>query len=436
MHSHCLILPLPATEVEFTGQLSHDVTDTAAVALLYKSTPQNVQAMEPALSLYDPASHAKHSPPFAPVNPWLQRHVLETLLPPGESEFAGQSVHMPEAEAPTLVEYFPAIQSVHATVPLSALYFPATHAEHVPPSGPVYPVLQKQEVLDCCAVIEVHVFCGQAVQAADPSSCLYLPVVHAEHTPPFDPVYPDLHRQAVMDSAFGSKCPVFSGHDVHFVEPVSEYRFTPQLMQVLATEAPTAVEYLPAAQATHELATKAPAVSEYFPAQQSTQELFAEEPTVTEYLPAPQFVQELSAAVVRYLPATQSLHVAATEAPTTAENVPAPQPMQVLGAVAPRVTEYFPAVQSEHAEPASEYLPAAQPTQAVEVVDPDGEDVPALQLEHTSEPKAALCFPTTHAVHVPPFTPVYPALHWHPTTRLLPLAESEFAGQSVHVLFT
>jgi hypothetical protein len=30
---------------------------------------------------------------------------------------------------------------------------------------------------------------------------------------------------------------------------------------------------------------------------------------------------------------------------------------------------------------------------------------------------------------------VYPALHRHPTTRLLPLGESEFAGQSVHVLY-
>ncbi len=90
----------------------------------------------------------------------------------------------------------------------------------------------------------------------------------------------------------------------------------------------------------------------------------------------------------------------------------------------------------EHAEPASEYLPATQATQAVEVVDPDGEDVPALQLEHKSEPTVALCFPTTHAVHVPPFTPVYPTLHWHPTKRLLPLAESEFAGQSVHVMYS
>jgi hypothetical protein len=55
-------------------------------------------------------------------------------------------------------------------------------------------------------------------------------------------------------------------------------------------------------------------------------------------------------------------------------------------------------------------------------------------MQYKSEPTSALCFPTTHAVHVPPFTPVYPALHWHLTTRLLPLGESEFAGQPMQVL--
>jgi hypothetical protein len=68
-----------------------------------------------------------------------------------------------DAVAPVVAENLPAIQSVHATVPLCVLYFPATHAEHTPPSGPVYPVLQKQEAEDCCAVIEVHVFSGQDV---------------------------------------------------------------------------------------------------------------------------------------------------------------------------------------------------------------------------------------------------------------------------------
>ena len=134
------------------------------------------------------------------------------------------------------------------------------------------------------------------------------------------------------------------------------------------------------------------------------------------------------------MPAAQATQELAKEAPTAAEYFPATQAVQLVAKEAPTVGEYFPAPQSEHAEPANEYVPAAQATQAVEVVDPDGEDVPALQLEHTSEPTAALYFPTTHAVHVPPFTPVYPASHWHQTERLLPLGENEFAGQPMQVL--
>ncbi len=58
--------------------------------------------------------------------------------------------------------------------------------------------------------------------------------------------------------------------------------------------------------------------------------------------------------------------------------MPAIQSVQWV-AEAPPVGEYFPAAQSEHEEPTSEYLPAAQATQAAGVVDPDGEDVPAVQ---------------------------------------------------------
>ena len=46
--------------------------------------------------------------------------------------------------APVVVRYFPAPQSVHATVPVITLYFPAAHAIHVPPFGPVNPMLQIQ----------------------------------------------------------------------------------------------------------------------------------------------------------------------------------------------------------------------------------------------------------------------------------------------------
>ena len=47
-----------------------------------------------------------------------------------------------QTDAPVLVEYVPAPQSVHAALPLVVLYFPATQAVHRPPSGPVNPALQ------------------------------------------------------------------------------------------------------------------------------------------------------------------------------------------------------------------------------------------------------------------------------------------------------
>ena len=76
---------------------------------------------------------------------------------------------------------------------------------------------------------------------------------------------------------------------------------------------------------------------------------------------------------------------------------------------APTVGEYFPAVQSEHAEPASEYLPAEQATQAVEFVDPDGEDVPALQLEHEEAPTVGEYFPAVQSEHKEPAREYVPA---------------------------
>jgi len=46
--------------------------------------------------------------------------------------------------APTVREYFPATQLLHAADPNAILYFPATHKAHGPPSGPVDPALQVQ----------------------------------------------------------------------------------------------------------------------------------------------------------------------------------------------------------------------------------------------------------------------------------------------------
>mgnify|MGYP007083791800 CR=1 FL=1 len=50
------------------------------------------------------------------------------------------------ATAPTVGEYCPATQLLHAADPNTILYFPATHEVHGPPSGPVEPALQVQSV--------------------------------------------------------------------------------------------------------------------------------------------------------------------------------------------------------------------------------------------------------------------------------------------------
>jgi hypothetical protein len=57
----------------------------------------------------------------------------------------GHTRHVAASVAPVLVENVPAPQSVHAALPLLVLYFPATHAVHGPPFGPVEPALHVQE---------------------------------------------------------------------------------------------------------------------------------------------------------------------------------------------------------------------------------------------------------------------------------------------------
>ncbi len=78
-------------------------------------------------------------------------------------------------------------------------------------------------------------------------------------------------------------------------------------MQVLATEAPVAVEYFPV---THSRQTLAPSAAEYVPAAHAMQVLFEEAPLVEEYVPAAQLVQTVATAA-EYVPAVQSLQSAA-----------------------------------------------------------------------------------------------------------------------------
>jgi len=74
-----------------------------------------------------------------------------------------------------------ALHRVHAALPDSVLYFPATQAAHSWPSGPVYPALHVQFITlsvpggECeCALHRVH--------AALPDSVLYLPATQAVHS--------------------------------------------------------------------------------------------------------------------------------------------------------------------------------------------------------------------------------------------------------------
>jgi hypothetical protein len=77
---------------------------TAPLAAEYVPVPQSVHAANPVDTLYFPATHAAHGPPFGPVNPVLQVQFVKAELPAGELEFDGQTLHVMLAEAPIAVE--------------------------------------------------------------------------------------------------------------------------------------------------------------------------------------------------------------------------------------------------------------------------------------------------------------------------------------------
>ncbi len=156
---------------EFAGQVKQSVTADAAVFVEYVPDPQSVHAAEPVATLYFPATHAMHAPPSGPVKPTLQVQLAAVEQPVHDApELAVQARHAAAAVAPAVAEYFAAAQSVHAAEPVATLYFPATHAAHGPPLGPVYPALQSatiQAALDVLATGDVEP-AGHAVHVAVP----------------------------------------------------------------------------------------------------------------------------------------------------------------------------------------------------------------------------------------------------------------------------
>ena len=110
---------------------------------------QVLAAVAPVVAEYLPASQPMQA--LAVVAPTV-----------GEYVPAPQLMQVLAVVAPTVGEYVPAPQSVHAAAPVTILYFPATHAVHVPPFGPEYPRLQRQEPTAVCDVSALPEFAGQA----------------------------------------------------------------------------------------------------------------------------------------------------------------------------------------------------------------------------------------------------------------------------------
>ena len=238
----------PTGECEFIGHTTHVDSAAPPSALEYLPAPQSAQAPSPAQSLYLPATHPTHSPPFGPVKPAVHIQPKAAALPAGASEFVGHAAHVLSAVCPTAAEYFPAPQSVHGASPVPALYLPAPHSTHVPPSGPSKPALHAQFVLPA----PLYEFAGHGEHSAGPAAALYLDTGHSSQSPG-GPVNPGGQTSRQSDAATLPAADLLpEGHNT----------------QTDASPAPFVPEYVPAAHAVHTDGDTAPEASEYLPAAQ------------------------------------------------------------------------------------------------------------------------------------------------------------------------
>ena len=104
-------------------------------------------------------------------------------LPGGASEFVLQAWHVDSDVLPEAIEYLPRPQSEQTSGPAAALYFPASHSEQAPPSGPEEPALHVQSVKAQLPVCEFELP-GQAKHvetAVAPTAVEYLPCSQRIH---------------------------------------------------------------------------------------------------------------------------------------------------------------------------------------------------------------------------------------------------------------
>ena len=95
---------LPAAELELTGQASQVVPDTAPVALEKVPALHAEHSALPLASLYLPAVHAVHAPPFGPEVPEMQMQSAKRPEPAALFECAGHALQVPCETAPDMVE--------------------------------------------------------------------------------------------------------------------------------------------------------------------------------------------------------------------------------------------------------------------------------------------------------------------------------------------
>jgi hypothetical protein len=230
----------PIVEYFPAGQLRHAVAAVAPVVVMNLPAVQSTHIEAPVTILYFPATHAAHNTPLPPVNPRLQRQLVNRLVPMSDIEFNGQFMQLEDAVAPTTTEYVLTAQSMHVmdeVAPGVGEYLPAGQSVHEEPASEYAPARQFAQSANASDAEGEDLPAGQlkhvlSVVAAVPPE--YLPAGQLKHL------------LSVVAAVVPECLP--AGQSVH-------------------TEA-AIVEYLPAPQSVH---TEAPVTDLYFPAAHFTQ---------------------------------------------------------------------------------------------------------------------------------------------------------------------
>jgi hypothetical protein len=203
--------------------------------------------------------------------PEFAGHVRQVDVPTtAEYKLTPQLMHVAATLAPTVVEYFPASQLVQVTVPAAVEYFPAS----------------------------------QSIHTAVPKIVLYFPATQAVHGPPFGPVNPGLQAQAVIvELGLGEL--ELEGHARQVVATVAptvvEYVVTPQLVHALLL---VVVLYVPATQTVHAIP-----FGPVYPILQMHKSMFEPGPGEFELAGhAKQAVATVAAVVSVYVPVGHAMH--------------------------------------------------------------------------------------------------------------------------------